>query len=57
MGDVGMSGAAACAGAAALWLLSGRNAGVRRARLLLAGGGAVGAGPPDWRAVAVGRVR
>ncbi|MCM1974022.1 MULTISPECIES: type II secretion system F family protein [Streptomyces] len=57
MGDVGMSGAAACAGAAALWLLSGRNAGVRRARLLLAGGGAVGAGPPDWRAAAVGRVR
>ncbi|GLW49064.1 membrane protein [Streptomyces sp. NBRC 14336] len=57
MGDVGMSGAAACAGAAALWLMSGRNAGVRRARLLLAGGGAVGAGPPDWRAVAFGRVR
>jgi tight adherence protein B len=52
-----MSGTAvACAGAAA-WLLGGPGGpggGVRRARLLLAGGGAVG--PPVWERTAV-RVR
>ncbi|MFJ7075723.1 type II secretion system F family protein [Streptomyces sp. NPDC098781] len=37
-----------CLGVAA-WLLGGQNSGARRAQLLLAGGGAVGAGPPDWR--------
>ncbi|WP_406729729.1 type II secretion system F family protein [Streptomyces sp. GD-15H] len=39
--------AMACLGGAA-WLLGGGRAGVRRARLLLAGGGAVGSGPPGW---------
>ncbi|KUN95415.1 type II secretion system F family protein [Streptomyces caeruleatus] len=37
-----------CLGAA-VCLLGGPNSGARRAQLLLAGGGAVGAGPPDWR--------
>lgn len=46
--------AVACAGAAAWLSDDGRRAGVRRARLLLAGGGAVG--PPPWARV-VGRVR
>ncbi|MGW0841035.1 type II secretion system F family protein [Streptomyces sp. NPDC002787] len=46
--------AVACAGAAAWMAGDGRGAGVRRARLLLAGGGAVG--PPAWMR-AVGRVR
>lgn len=46
-----MGVAVACLGAAA-WLLGGRNAGARRAQLLLAGGGEVGAGPPDWRRMA-----
>ncbi|MFG2440497.1 type II secretion system F family protein [Streptomyces sp. NPDC048508] len=47
--DVQVSAAMACAGIAA-WLMSGRRAGTRRARLLLAGGGAEGAGPPrqEW---------
>lgn len=40
-----------CLGAA-VCLLGGPNSGARRAQLLLAGGGAVGAGPPDWRQVA-----
>ncbi|MGW0995813.1 type II secretion system F family protein [Streptomyces sp. NPDC002520] len=30
------------------WLLGGRHHGVRRARLLLAGGGVVATGPPSW---------
>jgi tight adherence protein B len=42
-----MTAAAMCAGAAA-WLLGGRQSGARRARLLLAGGGMVGAGPLAW---------
>ncbi|MEU5534511.1 type II secretion system F family protein [Streptomyces sp. NPDC020362] len=42
-----MSAAAACVGAA-VWLLAGRHHGMRRARLLFAGGGAVAAGPPSW---------
>lgn len=46
--------AVTCAGAAAWMAGDGRGAGVRRARLLLAGGGAVG--PPRWERV-VGRVR
>ncbi|MFE6331862.1 type II secretion system F family protein [Streptomyces sp. NPDC057806] len=60
MGETGVSGASTgaavvCAGAA-LWLLSGRDARARRARLLLAGGGVVGSGPPGWR-VAAGELR
>jgi tight adherence protein B len=39
--------AMACAGVAA-WLMGGRDSGVRRARLLFAGGGMVGTGPPPW---------
>ncbi|MFF4044527.1 type II secretion system F family protein [Streptomyces sp. NPDC001816] len=45
--EMAMSAAAACVGAAA-WLLGGRHYGVRRARLLLAGGGVVATGPPTW---------
>lgn len=45
--------ALACAGAAA-WLTGGWDSGARRARLLLAGGGAVGAGPPLWEKALVG---
>ncbi|WP_406359200.1 type II secretion system F family protein [Streptomyces sp. NBC_01635] len=50
--------ATACLGAAG-WLLAGRRAGARRARLLLAGGAPVGSGPPGGpRAIrAWGRVR
>ncbi|MFD9329043.1 type II secretion system F family protein [Streptomyces sp. NPDC060065] len=51
----GMSAGTAmvCAGAAA-WLMGGWNSGARRARLLLAGGGVVGAGPPPWEKALVG---
>ncbi|MFI5570436.1 type II secretion system F family protein [Streptomyces sp. NPDC051740] len=45
--DVSTGAAVACLGTAA-WLLGGGHAGARRARLLLAGGGAVGSGPPGW---------
>ncbi|MFF8844858.1 type II secretion system F family protein [Streptomyces sp. NPDC015127] len=41
-----MCAAAACAGAAA-WLITGQDQGLRRARLLFAGGGAI-TGPPWW---------
>jgi tight adherence protein B len=51
MGEMSMGAAVACLGAA-VWLLGGRNSAARRAQLLLAGGGAVGAGPPDWRRLA-----
>ncbi|MFH8805034.1 type II secretion system F family protein [Streptomyces sp. NPDC017936] len=44
--------AAVCAGAA-VWLLGGPCSGARRARLLLAGGGVVGSGPPSWRDLTV----
>ncbi|MGX4690702.1 type II secretion system F family protein [Streptomyces sp. JNUCC 63] len=47
LGSVAVVAAVGCAGAA-VWLLGGRNSGARRARLLFAGGGAVGAGPPGW---------
>ncbi|MFD5799044.1 type II secretion system F family protein [Streptomyces diastatochromogenes] len=50
-----MGAAAACVGAA-VWLLGGRHYGMRRARLLLAGGGVVEAGPPSWEQ-AVGELR
>ncbi|MET7291447.1 type II secretion system F family protein [Streptomyces griseoloalbus] len=43
--EASMGAAVACLGTAA-WLLGGGQAGARRARLLLAGGGAVGSGPP-----------
>ncbi|MEU0390420.1 type II secretion system F family protein [Streptomyces chartreusis] len=43
-----MGAAVACMGAA-VWLLGERHSAARRARLLLAGGGAVGSGPPGWR--------
>lgn len=53
MGETAMggpsTGAAVVVAGAALWLLNGRDTGARRARLLLAGGGVVGAGPPAWR--------
>ncbi|GAB2862945.1 type II secretion system F family protein [Streptomyces deserti] len=45
--ELSMGAAVACLGAA-VWLLGGRQPGVRRARLLLAGGGVVGSGPPAW---------
>ncbi|MEU2714582.1 type II secretion system F family protein [Streptomyces sp. NPDC007205] len=42
-----MGAALVCLGALA-WLLGGRHYGLRRARLLLAGGGVVATGPPAW---------
>jgi tight adherence protein B len=49
VGETAMSAAVLCAGAAA-WVIGGPHSGARRARLLLAGGGAVGTGPPvPWR--------
>ncbi|MFE5921631.1 type II secretion system F family protein [Streptomyces sp. NPDC056468] len=58
MGEMSLGAAVACLGAA-VWLLGGRNSGARRAQLLLAGGGAVGAGPPEWRQMTreLGRLR
>ena len=58
--SVGAMGAAVVCGGAAVWLLGGRRAGARRARLLFAGGGVVGAaGSPTWRRLAgeLARVR
>ncbi|MFC9506023.1 type II secretion system F family protein [Streptomyces sp. NPDC057002] len=46
--EMSMGAAVACMGAA-VWLLGERDSVARRARLLLAGGGAVGSGPPGWR--------
>jgi tight adherence protein B len=46
-GEMAMSGAMACAGVAA-WLLAGRNAEVKRARVLCAEDGALEVGPPAW---------
>ncbi|MEY9993176.1 tight adherence protein B [Streptomyces sp. V4I8] len=51
MGEMSWGAALVCLGAA-VCLLGGPDSGARRAQLLLAGGGAVGAGPPDWRRVA-----
>lgn len=48
--DVRVSAAVGCAGIAA-WLVSGRGAGVRRARLLFASGADVGIGPPHRQRV------
>ncbi|GAB2736631.1 type II secretion system F family protein [Streptomyces bullii] len=46
--EVSMGAFVACLGAA-VCLLGGQQSGARRARLLLAGGGAVGSGPPAWQ--------
>ncbi|RSN85963.1 hypothetical protein DMH26_33545 [Streptomyces sp. WAC 05379] len=51
VGEMSEAAAVLCLGVA-VWLLGGPNSGARRAQLLLAGGGAVGAGPPDWRRLA-----
>ncbi|MFC8520207.1 type II secretion system F family protein [Streptomyces sp. NPDC057257] len=48
MSETAMGAAVLCVGAAAL-LLGGWHSGARRAELMLAGGGAVGSGPPSWR--------
>jgi len=53
MGETAMGSAVVCVGAAAL-LMGGWHSGARRAQLLLAGGGAVGSGPPSWRDMAGG---
>ncbi|MFK0170949.1 type II secretion system F family protein [Streptomyces sp. NPDC090306] len=44
-------GAVLLCGGAAVWLVGGRRSGARRAQLLLAGGGVVGAGPPGWERI------
>ncbi|WP_244953317.1 type II secretion system F family protein [Streptomyces ipomoeae] len=54
MGEMAVGAGVVCAGVAAWMLGGGWDVGARRARLLLAGGGAVG--PPPWER-AVGRVR
>ncbi|MFC9679986.1 type II secretion system F family protein [Streptomyces sp. NPDC056948] len=56
--EMSMGAAVACMGAA-VWLLGERDSVARRARLLLAGGGAVGSGQPGWRQMTGGlrRVR
>ncbi|MET9683074.1 type II secretion system F family protein [Streptomyces coeruleorubidus] len=56
--EMSMGAAVACMGAAVL-LLGERHSAARRARLLLAGGGTVGTGPPGWSRLAGGlrRVR
>ncbi|MFF3850055.1 type II secretion system F family protein [Streptomyces sp. NPDC002328] len=46
-----VAAALVCAGAA-IWLWGGPYPAARRAQSLLAGGGAVGAGPPSWRELA-----
>src|SRR4051812_5506861 len=51
IGDMSVGAAMACAGAAAC-VMGGRDSGVRRARLLFAGSGAVATGPPGERALA-----
>ncbi|AOR32956.1 hypothetical protein BFF78_19485 [Streptomyces fodineus] len=47
IGETSMGAALICFGAL-VWLLGGRHYGMRRARLLLAGGGVVTSGPPSW---------
>ncbi|MFD5627111.1 type II secretion system F family protein [Streptomyces sp. NPDC127072] len=53
MTGMSVGAAMACAGTAA-WLMGGWDSGARRARLLSAGGGVVGAGPPSWEKAFVG---
>ncbi|MFC5659566.1 hypothetical protein ACFP3J_29350, partial [Streptomyces nogalater] len=48
IGELSTGAAALCLGGS-VWLLGGRHYGVRRARLLLAGGGVVATGPPAWQ--------
>ncbi|QTD99970.1 type II secretion system F family protein [Streptomyces cyanogenus] len=55
IGETSMGAALVCFGAL-VWLLGGRHYGMRRARLLLAGGGVVATGPPAWEQ-AVAEVR
>jgi tight adherence protein B len=55
MGEMPVAAAGVCV-AAAVWLLGERHRGARRARLLLAGGGVVGAGPPV-RGLAMGELQ
>ncbi|MFD3586543.1 type II secretion system F family protein [Streptomyces sp. NPDC058683] len=55
MGEMTVGAAVVCGGVMA-WLLAERQREVRRARLLLAGGGAVAAGPPSWEQT-VGELR
>ncbi|MFJ9153759.1 type II secretion system F family protein [Streptomyces sp. NPDC102270] len=47
--SVGSAGVAVGCLGMAVWLWGGRRSGVRRAQVLLAGGGAGGVGPPPWR--------
>ncbi|MFF5982858.1 type II secretion system F family protein [Streptomyces olindensis] len=56
--EMAMGAAVACMGAA-VWLTGERHSAARRARLLLASGGAVQNGPPGWRRMTGGlrRVR
>lgn len=58
IGEMSMGAAMACAGAAA-GLMGGRESGMRRARLLLAGSGAVATGPPpgEWALAGWRRLR
>ncbi|MET7475046.1 type II secretion system F family protein [Streptomyces sp. NPDC005648] len=49
--QIAMGAAVLCVGAVAL-MLGGWHSGARRAQLLLAGGGVVGAGPPSWQELA-----
>ncbi|MFJ8176906.1 type II secretion system F family protein [Streptomyces sp. NPDC094469] len=51
MGEMTVGAAVMCGGILA-WLLAERQRGVRRTRLLLAGGGAMAAGPPSWERTA-----
>ncbi|MFJ9350240.1 type II secretion system F family protein [Streptomyces sp. NPDC101237] len=51
MGETTVGAAVMCGGVLA-WLLAERQREVRRARLLLAGGGAMAAGPPSWERTA-----
>ncbi|MEU2424692.1 type II secretion system F family protein [Streptomyces sp. NPDC007851] len=55
MGETTVGAAVVCGGVMA-WLLAERQREVRRARLLLAGGGVVATGPPSWER-AVGELR
>jgi tight adherence protein B len=51
------TGAALLCLGGAVWLVGGRHSGVRRARLLFAGGGAVGTGPPGTDRSTAGAAR
>lgn len=54
--SVGSTGVAVGCLGVAVWLWGGRRSGLRRAQLLLAGGGVVGVGPSPWRRL-VGELR